>query len=324
MFRRLNPLPLGIAALALAVALVAVSLGLGRWPGGVRYRAFFAESAGLRAGEPVLVAGVKAGEVSEVVLDGARVRVAFLLRERVRLGSLTRAHIRLATLLGAHALVLEPAGPGALAGPIPIARTSVPYEIMPAVGDLAAKAAKLDPAALAGAMRAISRTLDGSAEEITATLDGLSRLSRTIAGRDDRLRELVLRGRTVVGLAASRTGRLRGLARDGDLLLRELAARRAAVHGLLTNTLALSAEVDGLIAENRAELGPALRDLRSLTGMLRRNESRLDRSLALLAPFTRQFADVTGNGRWFDAVIQNLLPLPASVSPDATLGGLLR
>ncbi|MEV0581536.1 MCE family protein [Nonomuraea sp. NPDC050310] len=323
MFRRLNPRPLGLAALAVAAALVAAALGLGNWAGGSPYTAYFAESAGLRAGEPVLVAGVRVGSVRAVELDGARVRVDFRA-EGVRLGSLTRAHIRPVTLLGAHALVLEPAGPGGLAAPIPIARTSVPYELMPAVGDLARTAAKIDPVALERAMRAVSQTLDGSSAEIAAALSGLSRLSRTVAERDDRLRELVRRGRTVTSLAAGRTDRLRDLARDGDLLLRELTHRRAVIHSLLTNTLALAEEVDGLIADNRAELAPALRDLRRLAALLRRNEADLDRSLKLLVPFTRQFTDVTGNGPWFDAIIQNLVPLPVALEPDATLGGLVR
>jgi phospholipid/cholesterol/gamma-HCH transport system substrate-binding protein len=47
--------------------------------------------------------------------------------------------------------------------------------------------------------------------------------------------------------------------------------------------------------------------------VLLKNQDNLDRILQLFAPFTRQFADVTGTGRWFDSWIQNLIPIPASV-----------
>jgi phospholipid/cholesterol/gamma-HCH transport system substrate-binding protein len=43
---------------------------------------------------------------------------------------------------------------------------------------------------------------------------------------------------------------------------------------------------------------------------LEANQANLDRSIRLLAPFVRVFANTTGNGRWFDTYIQNLVPVP--------------
>ncbi|MBB5075134.1 MCE family protein [Nonomuraea endophytica] len=322
-FRHRDPLPLGIAGLVAAAALVAGALAVPQLKTGTVYTAAFAESAGLRPGEDVIVAGVKVGEVSEVELEGAHVRVGLRLEREVPLGSQTRAHIRLATLLGSHHVQLEPHGPGRLDRAIPIERTSVPYEIMPALGDLADSAARIDAGALKSALDTLAQTLDGSSEEIRASVRGLGRLSRTVASRDDKLHDLVRHAETVTGLVADRNQDLRALIKDGDLLLREISARRAVIHSLLTNTLELTAEIDGLIADNRTTLKPALRQLREFVGLLRRNEESLDRSLRLLAPFTRQFTDAVGNGRWFDAIVQNLVPLPASVQlPDRTLGGL--
>ena len=40
--------------------------------------------------------------------------------------------------------------------------------------------------------------------------------------------------------------------------------------------------------------------------LLKHNEDSLDRGLSLLGPFYRVFANVIGNGRWFDNYIQNL------------------
>ncbi|MFI6476463.1 MCE family protein [Nonomuraea sp. NPDC050663] len=318
----MNPAPLGLASVAVVVAAVVVALGV-RLPSGAAYSAHFAESAGLRPGEPVLIAGVRVGEVEAVELDGARVRVDLRVEDAVALGSATRAHIRLATLLGSHSVVLEPGGPGRLAGPIPLTRTSVPYEIVPAVGDVTRSADRLDAGALRRAMQVLATTIDGSSEEIRSSLDGLGRLARTVSERDDSLHELVRHAERVTGLLGERRERLSDLAADGDLLLREILARRAVIHSLLINTVALTGQIDGLIADNRARLGPALRELRSFVALLRRNEENLDRTLRLLVPYTRQFADAVGNGRWFDAIVQNLVPLPAGAGPDPSLGGLV-
>ncbi|WP_327087720.1 MCE family protein [Nonomuraea sp. NBC_01738] len=321
-FRRRNPVPLGLAGLATALVVVAAVLAAGELRTGTTYTAAFAESAGLRPGEAVLVAGVKVGEVSDVELDSGHVRVTMRLDDDLRLGDQTRAHIRVTTLLGAHTVMLEPHGPGRLSQEIPPARTSVPYEIMPAVGDLSRSAARIDTKAVKQAMDVLAQTVEGSSAEIGSSLSGLSRLSRTVASRDDKLRELVRHAESVTGLLAGRDRELRGLIGDGDLLLKEIMARRAAIHSLLTNTVLLSAQIDGLVADHRTTLKPALRQLRDFVAILRRNEAGLDRSLSLLAPFSRQFADAVGNGRWFDSIIQNMVPLPASVRPDRTLGGL--
>ncbi|WP_214325466.1 MCE family protein [Nonomuraea sediminis] len=324
-FRRRDPVRLAVAALAVTLALVVVALTVGDLPIGATYSAAFAESAGLREKEEVMVAGVKVGEVTRVDLEGDHVRVDMRLGDDVRLGTLTRAEIKIRTLLGSHYVMLEPHGSGTLRTEIPVSRTAVPYEIVPAVADLSQAAASIDTKGLESAMKVLAQTVDTSAPEIRSSLAGLGRLSRTIAARDDRLHELVRHARTVTGLIASRDEDLRAVIGDGDLVLREIAARRAVVHGLLVNTVALSRQIDGLIGEDRARLKPALRQLRSFTAILRRNEDSLDRSLTLLGPFTRQFTDAIGNGRWFDSIIQNLLPVPASVqTPDFTLGGLAR
>lgn len=323
-FRQRNPIPLAVAGLTAALVLVVAALTVGELPFGTTYTAAFAESAGLREGEEVMVAGVRVGEVTAVELEGDHVRVEMRVGDEVLLGSLTRAHIKVTTLLGSHAVVLEPHGPGALDGQIPLSRTSVPYEIVPAVSDLSQSAGQIDTAALKQAMTTISQTVDGSSEEIKASLRGLGRLSQTVASRDARLRDLVRHAATVTGLVRSRNEQLHGLVKDGDVLLREISARRVVIHSLLVHTTLLTEQVDGLIADNKATLGPALKQLRGFVAILRRNEESLDRSLELLAPFARQFTDAIGNGRWFDAVAQNLVPLPASVQPDLTLGGLTR
>jgi len=65
-----------------------------------------------------------------------------------------------------------------------------------------------------------------------------------------------------------------------------------------------------LVRENRAAIGPALANLKNVLATLEANQANLDRSIRLVAPFVRVFANTTGNGRWFDTYIQNLVPVP--------------
>jgi phospholipid/cholesterol/gamma-HCH transport system substrate-binding protein len=65
-----------------------------------------------------------------------------------------------------------------------------------------------------------------------------------------------------------------------------------------------------------------LDNLQRVTRILVKNQKNLDRTIQLLGPFSRQFTDATGSGRWFDSYLQNLLPIPSKiVDPPSGSGG---
>ena len=53
-------------------------------------------------------------------------------------------------------------------------------------------------------------------------------------------------------------------------------------------------------------IGPALQHLNTTLAILQRNQTHLDETIHLAAPFIRDFTDVLGNGRWFETVLWNL------------------
>lgn len=317
MRRTRNPLVVGAVGLTVLVCLVYAAFHAHELPiigGGTTYVAQFSEAGGLRVDDEVRIAGVKVGSVEAVELAGDHVRVTFRLeKDAPRIGTRTRASIRVKTLLGRVYLALEPAGPGQLAPDeeIPLSRTVAPYDVVDAFSDLAVTSERIDTAQLARALDTLSATFADTAPEVRGTLEGLSRLSRTIASRDAQLRTLLARANTVSKVLAARDEQIARLIRDGDLLLRELHARRELIHQLLVTTQELAVQITGLVRDNRAELEPALRHLAAVVELLRRNQRDLDRSIELLAPFVRVFANTLGTGPWFDTYIPNLAPLPA-------------
>jgi len=311
-FRERNPAAVGAIGLcALAVlGLIAFNLpSLGR---GASYRAAFRDASGLVAGNEVRVAGVKVGTVTEVALArgpaGAYVRVGFSVRDVV-LGNETSATIRIKTLLGQKYLALSPAGDGSLAedAEIPLDRTASPLDVIQAVTGLADTVRQIDVRQLADAFSVLSATFADTPDSVRASLTGLTRLSASIASRDAELRELLAHARTVTAVLAQRDEEFRRLVTDGGLLLAEVQRRRDAIHTLLVSTDQLATQISGLVADNRDRLAPALRELRAVVGTLQRNRSRLEQSLANMAPFITAFTNVIGNGRWFDSWVDGLL-----------------
>ncbi|WP_067466558.1 MCE family protein [Actinomadura macra] len=315
-FRERNPVPIGLVGFAIIIVALAVAMNLDSIPlvsGGRTHTASFKEAAGLKTDEEVRIAGVKVGKVTGLELDGDHVKVTFRVDDGVRLGDRTEADIKIKTVLGAHFLSLNPRGTGRLGRNIPIERTHTPFEVVPAISELSRRVSKIDYRQLATSFDVLSQTFENSPDEIRASLQGLRRLSTTIASRDDQLHELAGKAKDVSQLLADRNQDFAKLIQDGDKVLQAVQARRAVIHQLLINTVTLSQQVNALIKENEGQLRPMLDNLQKVNGVLLKNQDNLDRILQLFAPFARQFADVTGTGRWFDSYIQNLLPIPASI-----------
>ncbi|WP_406411311.1 MCE family protein [Streptomyces sp. NBC_01614] len=314
-FRERNPVAIGAVGLTTLALLAMAAFNADRLPvigDGETYSAAFAEAGGLKPGDEVRVAGVKVGKVEEVDLDGDHVKVTFKIKGEPDFGTDTGASIRVKTILGAKYLALHPKGGGQLApgSEIPLKRTVPAYDVVQAFSDLTTTTEKVDTDRVAKALDTISTTFEDSPEEVRASLKGLSQISRTVASRDKALRELLDHANGVTGVLADRSGDFTTLVKDGDKLFKEISKRRDAIHKLLKSSAALGIQLSGLVQDNDKEIGPALKGLNRVVQMLKRNQSSLDRSIKLLAPYVRLFTNTLGNGRWFDSYVQNLVAAP--------------
>ncbi|MFD0003306.1 MCE family protein [Streptomyces sp. NPDC127178] len=314
-FRERNPVAIGAVGLTTLALLAVAAFNADRLPvigDGETYSAAFAEAGGLKPGDEVRVAGVKVGKVEEVDLDGDHVKVTFKIKGEPGFGTETGASIRVKTILGAKYLALHPKGGGRLApgSEIPLKRTIPAYDVVQAFSDLTTTSEKVDTDRVAKALDTISTTFEDSPSEVRASLKGLSQISRTVASRDKALRELLDRANGVTGVLADRSDDFTALVKDGDKLFKEISKRREAIHRLLKNSAALGIQLSGLVQDNDKEIGPALKGLNRVVTMLERNQSSLDRSIKLLAPYVRLFTNTLGNGRWFDSYVQNLVAAP--------------
>ncbi|PWU57429.1 ABC transporter substrate-binding protein [Micromonospora sp. S4605] len=322
-FRERNPVVTGAVGLTLIVAALLGAFQLDRLAAltGRAYQAAFTDASGLAVGNEVRVAGVRVGKVTAVELardTRSYVRVRFRVDDDgVRLGDRTGATIRIKTVLGQKYLALSPAGAGRLpeGGLIPLDRTAAPFDVVQAVTGLADTLDKVDTDQLAAAFATLSETFADTPASVDSALGGLARLSRTVADRDAELRSLLTRAREVTGVLATRDEEFRKLVTDGEALLAEVTRRRDAIHKLLVGTNDLATQLSGLVADNRTELDPALRELREVIAVLQRNRDNLERSIARMAPFVTAFANVVGNGRWFDSYVHGL------VQPYVPTGG---
>lgn len=138
----------GVTGILLLIALVVAVFSYDRLPlvkGTSDYAAYFTEAGGIKSNSDVRVSGLDVGRVAGLRLEGNRVRVTFTVRKGVVLGDRTEAAIKTETVLGNKFLELTPRGDGHLTGPIPVERTTSPYDLPDALGDLTAVISGLTP-----------------------------------------------------------------------------------------------------------------------------------------------------------------------------------
>ncbi|WP_344939129.1 MCE family protein [Actinomadura miaoliensis] len=320
--REWNPITVFIVGMVAFIVAGTVAFRAADLPvigGGTGYAADFTEAAGLRPGNEVRVAGVKVGKVTGVRLNGGKVRVTFRVKS-TWVGNASTAAIAIKTVLGDKYLAVDPLGTGAQdpRTPIPVARTTSPYDVTTAFDDLSGSLAELDSPKLAQSLRTLSQTFAGTPPAMRKALDGVTALSKTIASRDAELRRLLAGANRISGTVAGQNAQLETLLKDGNLLLAELRRRRDAVHGLLVGTQRLSAELSGLVDDNRRQLGATLRSLQEVTALLERNRADLNRALSLAGTYTRLLGNSLGNGRWMDGYLCGVVPknyLPPGTPP---------
>lgn len=303
----------GFIGLVLIVLIIAVGLQperLWSWATAVRYQALFTEAGGLTPGNDVKVSGMTVGSVSDVSLDKGKALVTFTVDGKVRLGSQTTAHIRTGTLLGERTLALEPAGDDRVKPlyVISLSRTSSPYSLTEAVSEFTANTADTDTASINQALDTLSDTIDRIAPQLGPTFDGLSRLSRSLNGRDESLGRLLKSAADVTGVLSERSEQLNTLILNANDLMGVLETRRYAIVSLLANTSVVARQLTGLVHDNEQELAPTLQKLNAVYDMLERNRDNIAKALSGLAKYQVTQGEAVNNGFYYNAFVGNLLP----------------
>ncbi|MCV7255060.1 MULTISPECIES: MCE family protein [Mycobacteriaceae] len=301
----------GVIGVVLIVLVIAIGLQPDKlidWATSVRYQARFDEAGGLSSGNDVTLSGIKVGSVSDIKLDKGDALVTFTLAGKYGLGSDTLAHIRTGSLLGERVLALEPAGNGRMHAMdvIPTSRTSSPYSLTDAVGELTSNTAGTDTTSLNQSLDTLSATIDQIAPQLGPTFDGLSRLSKSLNGRNDSLGELLKSAGDVTGILAQRSDQVNTLILNANDLVGVLDTRRQAIVALLAQTAQVSRTLIGVVQDNEAQLKPTLDRLNSVSAVLEKNRDNIAKALPGLAKYELTQGEAVSNGFYYSAYVPNL------------------
>jgi virulence factor Mce-like protein len=264
------------------VAVIAVLVATGVWQltrlgSGRHLTAYFTNASALFEDNAVQMKGVAIGTIDKITPEGDKVRVDMTITDsEVQLPAELSAAVVSPSLVTGRNVTLFPAytgGPELAEGAvIPIDRTAVPL----GVDDLTRTATELSKAlgpnglnkkgVLNDSLDVLAGNLDGNGQAINDTIRNLGALGGTLSGSSDDLFGTVTELQKFVEML-----------KENDSTVREFNERIA--------------DVSGVLADQREELGEALRDLATalddITVFIRDNRAALKSNVDRLTDVTR-------------------------------------
>lgn len=273
------------------------------------YTVDFEDAGGLSTGDFVVVAGVNVGTVESLRLvhtdQGTRARVGFRMDDTIVAGIDTRAVIKTETVLGRRNLTILPLGPGRIepGQNIPSDRTISPYSLTDALDDATTTLAATETDQLNLALETLTDTFSETPDNVNAAVQGIADLSRSVAERDNALRELLSRARDVSSIVGDRNQQINQMLVDANALFGELQLRRQAIDELISGIRDATDEIRGFIADNNEQLTPVLDKFNRVLDILNDNKQEFSDAIDALGPYANTLGEAVASGPYFSSLV---------------------
>jgi phospholipid/cholesterol/gamma-HCH transport system substrate-binding protein len=278
----------------------------------------FADTAGLKNGNDVRLAGVRVGRVTSVEPDFSTgtIVVTWHVNEGIDLGPDTRAEIQTTTLLGGRYLRLSGPVTGTLMADlpekrrrIPLQRTSVPFTVPEALDSAQSIVGKLDQRSIDTLLTQINRIESPGAAKLRRILVNLRQLSQTLNDSFPQIEKLIDDSKTITGTLAAKDEELREIINSSQVLLQSLVRRRDELAATIGQGSRTVRTLSNVIDDNQRELDGLLDNLHLLTTRLQPNMDAINTDFSLLGPTFTQVANLKGNGPWIEGLLTGLGPI---------------
>ncbi|MBW8486671.1 MlaD family protein [Actinomadura parmotrematis] len=312
-----------VAVVTLAVLAIGVTFAfavgqLHLFDQGYRMSGVFSDTAGLKKGQDVRVAGMKAGRVTAVEPDfrTGTVVVSWHMNKGIDLGPATRAEIQTTTLLGGRYLKLS----GPVTKPymadvpesrrrVPLARTAVPFTVPEALEGAQNIVGKLDEKSIDKLLTEVGRIQAPDAAKLKRILRNVQSVSAALNESYPEVQRLIDSSKKLTGTLAAKDDRLRQIIDASRTLLQALVDRRNELAATIGQSSRTVRTLSNVIERNQKQLDGLLRNLHLLTTRLAPNMDALNTDFSLLGPTFNQVSLLKGNGNWIEGVLTGLGPL---------------
>ncbi|WP_166462650.1 MCE family protein [Amycolatopsis acidicola] len=271
--------PVLVIAVILTLAAATAATLLTVKPAEKTVTAYFSETPGLYAGDPVRILGVDVGKIDSITPRQDGVKVTLHYDSKLQVPADATAAVVSPTLVSSRFVQLTPVYTGGPALPadatIPLSRTVTPVEWDSTVQQMTRLATQLgpQPGQVTGAL---GRVVDSA--------------QANLAGQGDQVHDTIASASAAMSTLAAGGQDLFGTVRNVQSMVTSLAQNDAAVQAFSQQL----ANVSSVLADNRDQLATVLRTLDQVAGLVRTfvqdNQNALSGDVDGLAGIARQIA----------------------------------
>ncbi|MFF8096370.1 MCE family protein [Streptomyces sp. NPDC016675] len=321
------------AAIALAVVAAGLATVRALDDDGTRVTAYFDRAVGIYAGSDLRILGVRVGEVESVEPQGTRVRVELALDDGVQVPASARAVVVAPSVVADRYVQLTPAyrsGRALADGAVlPASRNRTPVEIDQLYASLTDLSEALGPegANSSGALSELLRTgaanLDGNGEAIGDGIEEFGKAAKTLDGSSDDLFATLGSLQTFTTMLKDKDTDVRTAQERLDTVVGFFADNKDDLAGALEELGTALAQVKTFIQDNRGELKKNVDKLVPITETLVRRRASLAEALdvAPLAAGNVVNAYDTGTGMLDGRANLNEISMGGPLLPLPVTGG---
>lgn len=295
-FTERSPLIIGsivIAAILLGTA-GALFMTAGFFADRYSVTAEFADSAGLKPGDSVRVAGVRVGQVSSVEAAGREVAAKLVIDKGVELSADTSAEVVVETLLGQKYVRLDTGEDwdSVLEDGAVIENGKTPTEVLDLQNIGTPLLEETDAKAMNDTLERLAAITEGKREQVVAIIDGLNALTSEVNQRKVETARLLESAGTLTSTLASRDAELASAVDNLNIVVAGLAERRAELVRLLQETRLAAAATASLVGDNRTRLDTVLNELEADLEIVGRHQIDLAHTVAYVSVAIEGFSSI--------------------------------
>lgn len=293
-----------------AVACVVVTIGLAVRVGNISlfthrsgYAALLTDATGLRAGDPVKIAGVTVGQVSSVGVDHGHAVVQFGVDNNVRLRTSTGVGMRWLDVIGDKVLYLYPGSSGSWlqpGGTLGLGNDVADASIGQFLSTLSPFLRSIDPKEANAFLVSIDDALQGNESTVRSLFDNAAKITSTLGADNSEIGAVIDEYNQVTSALAAHRGDISTLVSNLVTVSHSLAGHNTLLDAMVSNLSRVTGEFGGLLQSNRSNLDGTIANLDAVARTIEAHQSQLAQSLATLPQGLAPYQEVTATGQWFN------------------------
>lgn len=294
-----------IVVTTLATALLAVTIGNLSFGAKKEYKAVFSDATGVVSGDDVRIAGVKVGTVEGVeIVNRTQALVTFTVRDSSPLTQRTNATVRYRNLVGQRYIALSEGegDPSVLreGSTIPLGRTTPALDLTVLFNGFKPLFAALSPNDVNQLAFELIQVFQGEGGTLETLLRRTASVTNTLANRDQLVGDLIANLNETLVTVGDRDEQLSSLIVQLRRFVGGLSQDREAILGSLDSISALAVQTSDLVTDVRPSLTKSVKELRTVTANINRNEAEVDRAMKVLPIKLEKVGRTAIYGSWFN------------------------